>query len=75
MVSSSWAVKGRNFHLEIEIPVNTTARVYVPAAEKESVKEGGRQAVEVRGIKFLGMKNEYEVLAVGSGVYSFDSIR
>ncbi len=76
IVSSSWSVEGRNFfHLKVEIPANTTAKVYIPAEGKGMVKEGGKPMAEASGITFLRMENGYAVLAVGSGVYSFDSIR
>jgi alpha-L-rhamnosidase len=75
IVSSSWSVEGRHFHLKVEIPANTTAKVYIPAEGKGMVKEGGIPMAEAPGITFLRMENGYAVLAVGSGIYSFDSIR
>lgn len=39
-ISSSWRVDGKGFHLEIVIPPNTTATVWVPGSGKTEVGSG-----------------------------------
>ena len=73
-ISSSWTVKEKRFHFKIDIPVNTTAVVYVPATAKNTIKESGKPVADVRTIKFLRMEDGYAVFAVGSGSYVFDSV-
>jgi alpha-L-rhamnosidase len=65
---------GATFH--IEIPVNTTAKVYLPATSKEVVNESGAVADKSESIMFLGTeKNKavgnYVIYDVVSGVYDF----
>ena len=60
--------------MEVTIPPNTTATVYVPAKDAASVTESGKPAVNAIGVKFLRMENSAAVYAVGSGVYRFQSM-
>jgi alpha-L-rhamnosidase len=73
LIASDWRRNGADFDWHIAIPVNTTATVYVPAKNLEHVYEGGRSAINVRDIKFLGMENGYAVFNAGSGNYHFTS--
>ncbi|TNJ44997.1 family 78 glycoside hydrolase catalytic domain [Tamlana fucoidanivorans] len=73
----NWAKKDNNsatFH--IQIPANTTAKVYLPAMSKEVVKEGSDLADSSEGITYIGTeKNDavgnYVIYNVMSGVYDF----
>ncbi len=44
-------------HLNVTVPVNTTATVYVPASKKNKVTEGGKPAASVPGVKWLRNEN------------------
>jgi alpha-L-rhamnosidase len=59
--------------LNVTIPANTTAMIYVPAKSAESVTEGGMPAGQSKGVKFLRMENGRAVFAVASGEYTFNS--
>jgi len=66
--------KGATFH--IEIPVNTTAKVYLPAIDKADVKEGDILAENAEGITYLSSEKSaavgnYVIYSVTSGVYDF----
>ncbi len=66
--------KGATFH--IEIPINTTAKVYLPATSKEGIYESGVLAAKTEDISYVGMeKNKavgnYVIFNVPSGVYDF----
>ncbi|MDP2982997.1 MAG: alpha-L-rhamnosidase C-terminal domain-containing protein [Candidatus Latescibacter sp.] len=61
------------FTLEITIPANTTASVYVPADEGAAVTEGGQPAEKAPGVTFVKYEGEYAVYTVGSGIYRFVS--
>jgi alpha-L-rhamnosidase len=71
LIVSSWAVKEGTFALDVTIPANTTATVYVPAANAAAVRESGKPAAKALGVKFLRLEGGCAVLAVGSGVYHF----
>jgi len=70
-IATSWKNEGNTFSLDVVIPPNTTAAVYVPAKDAASVKESGVSASKAKGVQFLRMENGTAVFAVGSGSYSF----
>lgn len=73
LIKSYWERQGADFKLNITIPVNTTATVYIPAADASSVREGGQSAGLAEGVEFLRMEGDRAVYSVGSGTYSFSS--
>ncbi len=70
-IVSNWRRLADNFELEVEIPANTTATVYLPAAAPEKIRCGGRSLADAKGVQFLHMENGCAVLAVESGRYRF----
>ena len=70
-LSSRWEIKEGALSLEVVVPSNTTATVYVPAAKGAAVTEGGQPAAEAPGIKADGWENGAAVYSVGSGHYRF----
>jgi hypothetical protein len=59
--------------MDVEIPANTTATVFVPARDAASVTEGGRPADQAEGVRLLRVDGGAAVFAVGSGAYRFAS--
>ncbi len=72
-VGSIWKVDNNNLQLDVEIPANTTATLYIPAATATDVKEGNNQLSRVTGIKVSGNENGYVMVEVGSGKYHFSA--
>ncbi|MEK7995281.1 MAG: alpha-L-rhamnosidase C-terminal domain-containing protein, partial [Planctomycetota bacterium] len=72
-IVSDWRLSGGVFTLNVTIPANTTATVYVPSAGAESVTESGRPAGSAEGVGFLRMEGNEAVFAVASGDYRFAS--
>jgi alpha-L-rhamnosidase len=72
-IVSSWKRAGDKLTMEVAIPPNTTATVYVPAKAEKDVTESGKSIVKSKGIKFLRMENDAAVYEIGSGVYKFES--
>ncbi len=70
-LSSNWKVDSSNLKLDVEIPSNTTATIYIPASSADVVKEGNNMLSKVTGIKVSGKEDEYVVVEVGSGKYHF----
>ncbi len=70
-ISSDWKSDGGKFELTITIPANTTATVYVPAADRKEVSESGNELSKAKGVKFLRQDGDRVVLAVESGTYHF----
>jgi alpha-L-rhamnosidase len=71
-VSSHWKRDKGNLYLDIEIPANTKATVYIPAVAIERVKERNASLTSA-GIKVIEKENNYVVVEVGSGKYQFTS--
>lgn len=60
--------------LDVKIPANTSAFVYVPAGDPAGVTEGGKPAGEA-GVKFVRMEDGCAVFEAPAGQYSFTSAR
>ncbi len=69
-VSNSWKIEKENLLMDVEIPVNTTAIVFVPAENADAIKESGKVLSQV-DIKVKSIKDGYVVLELGSGAYHF----
>jgi alpha-L-rhamnosidase len=74
-IVSNWKSEGAKLTMQVTIPVNTTATVYVPAKDADSVSESGKPITQADGVKFLRMENAAAVVEVGSGSYQFQSAK
>jgi alpha-L-rhamnosidase len=59
--------------MEVTIPANTTATIYVPTKDVNTVTEAGQPVAQAKGVKFIGMKAGAAVYTVGAGTYQFSS--
>lgn len=73
MISTDWKVEDGKVGIDVTIPANTTATVYVPARDAADVTEGGKIMDKAVGVKFLKVENGSAVYSVGSGSYRFCS--
>jgi alpha-L-rhamnosidase len=70
-VSSGWKVENDKIIMDVEIPANTTATIYVPAKNEASVLESGNALSSSKEIQVAGSEDGYVELKVGSGKYHF----
>ena len=70
-VSSGWKIENDKLLMDIEIPANATATVYVPAANAGTITESGKEVSTLTDVKVSGTENGYVLLQVGSGKYHF----
>ena len=56
------------------MPVGTTATVYIPAKDADSVIESGMPASQTEGVKFVKMEDGSAMFAVESGKYAFQAV-
>ena len=70
-ISSEWRKQDGQLSLNVEIPFNTSALVYIPGDEGAEVKEGGVNLKQASGIEALGYREGAHILKVRSGRYSF----
>ena len=81
-IVSNWKLEAGKLTMEVTVPPNTTATIFVPAKDAAGVTESGGKIGEARapalsnveGVKFLRMENSVAVYAVGSGTYQFQSM-
>lgn len=72
-IVSDWKRNNDKFTLNLTIPANTTATVYVPAKSADAVTESDRPAALSDGVVLLWMENGRAVFAVEAGRYEFES--
>lgn len=68
----SWRKENGKFTMKINIPVGSTATVYVPASSITKLTESGKP-IDKKFIAFLRMENGYAIMRVVSGTYQFES--
>jgi len=70
-IVSDWRVENGTFTLNVVVPVNTTAAVYVPYEDAGRVTESGVPARQAQGVKLRGIEEGNAVFDIGSGQYKF----
>ncbi len=70
-LSNSWKVQDGQVTMDVEIPVNTSATVYIPATDAGAIKESGKSLSQVNGIKIKDTADGYIPVELGSGLYHF----
>jgi hypothetical protein len=70
-VAVAWRAEGGAFLLDVELPPNMSAEVWLPDADEGGVREGGAGLGAAPGVRFLRQDAGRAVLAIGSGRYAF----
>ncbi|MCF7956595.1 MAG: glycoside hydrolase family 78 protein [Phycisphaerae bacterium] len=70
-IVSNWRMSDGVLTMDVTIPVNSTATVYV---EGKNITEGGLPVAEADGVTFLHMEKNKTVFKVQSGKYEFKSV-
>jgi alpha-L-rhamnosidase len=73
LIRSEWRRHADAFELRVSIPGNTTATVYVPALNADSIRESGQPLAGAQGVRLLRKQGDRIVVAVESGDYRFTS--
>jgi len=72
-IKSDWSIQNGNLHLEVSIPVNTIANIYIPSDNPEHVREGTQVLSGAEGILEYVRDDKYLRITAGSGDYHFVS--
>jgi alpha-L-rhamnosidase len=72
-VNWSAASDASPFKVSVSVPANSSATVWIPSSDPRSVTEGGRQLSDDPGVRPLGTRSGYTMVAIGSGSYSFSA--
>lgn len=70
-IASDWKREGGRLTLNVTVPANTAATIYVPASTVNAVTESGRPADAAPGLHFLRVGDGSAVFEAGSGEYHF----
>ncbi len=70
-VSAGWKLQGQQFSLDVTVPPNTHASVFIPALNANAITESGNSLNAVADLKVKGMVNGYTEVEIGSGTYHF----
>jgi alpha-L-rhamnosidase len=69
-VSTYWKKSGKTLTIDITIPVNATAEVFIPASLK-NIKERGMPVTGDGAVQFKGTEKKESIFSLGSGSYQF----
>jgi alpha-L-rhamnosidase len=70
-IGTCWKKQGDKLMVEVTIPANTTATVFLPGSSSEKITESGKPLGSAEGVRVLRTEAGQVVLAVGSGNYKF----
>ncbi|QEM08870.1 family 78 glycoside hydrolase catalytic domain [Mucilaginibacter rubeus] len=70
-ISSSWAKGKGQFKLEVSIPANTTASIFMPVKNNAAIMVDGQNIKTRHDIKFIGYHDGKAEIKAGSGNYTF----
>jgi alpha-L-rhamnosidase len=73
IIKSSWRKEAGSITFDVTIPGNSTATVYIPSKNTNSITESNKKIGLAKAIKFLRTENRYSVYEVGSGTFHFKS--
>ena len=73
LIVSSWKKEKDAFRWKVEIPPNSTARIFLPAVKAESIRESGKLLSESKAVRLLKWEAGRAELLIGSGRYAFES--
>ena len=73
LITSDWRIDKDKFRLNIIIPVNTVAEIWIPIKNAKNISEGGKPIQQVSDVEFLRIEDGYSVFATGSGSYLFEA--
>ncbi len=73
LISTAWTNVGGTFNMNVVIPPNTTAQIYVPTTNAAAILESGRPAGSSPGVNYAGNSNGSAIFNVGYGNYQWSS--
>ncbi len=71
LIETEWRKTAANFELDVTVPANTTAIVYLPAMPGKRISEGNIEIDNLPEVTMVGFEKGRAVLKVVSGKYKF----
>ncbi len=72
-ISCDWKKTTGGLNIDVKVPANSSALVYVPAVAPTAVMEGGSPVSSAPGVEFMKMEDGAAVFRVGAGSYAFQT--
>jgi alpha-L-rhamnosidase len=70
-ISTEWKKEGSGFTLQVQVPANATALVYLPATKANSITESGKAITANKDLILVRYEKDRAVFSIGSGNYTF----
>lgn len=74
-IVSNWKRDGDTFTLQVSIPANTTAEIFLPSSPQSVITESGNPVETAAGVKKTGYKEGYTSFEIGAGDYTFKVLK
>ncbi|KAF0095990.1 MAG: alpha-L-rhamnosidase [Puniceicoccaceae bacterium 5H] len=70
-IRTRWQAKDGRYTLEVSIPANTTAEVWLPGDTVEDLTEGNTTLDAAEAVRIVGPANGYQIVEIPGGTYVF----
>jgi len=70
-----WRQSSKGFDLDVNIPANTRARIWLPVDSAQKVKENGITIDKSNDLKIYKVKSGFVICDTGSGKYNFTGLK
>jgi alpha-L-rhamnosidase len=70
-IESQWKLINGILKIDVAIPVNTKAKVYIPSILVDNIQEGNKPLKSNKEIIEIETENGYTIISTGSGRYSY----
>src|SRR5690606_29108430 len=70
-IACRWQRGDGELSVTVEIPANTSATLYLPSSEVESIRESGRPLSESMGVDLQHAEADTAIIKIESGTYEF----
>ncbi|WP_159063593.1 alpha-L-rhamnosidase C-terminal domain-containing protein [Parabacteroides bouchesdurhonensis] len=70
-IESNWKKEEGLFELQVTIPANTSAQIYLPSSKNATITENGHFINSSQDVKAIFYSDGYTLLEAGSGSYKF----
>jgi alpha-L-rhamnosidase len=71
LIKSEWHLSKDRYSLNVTVPANTQAKIWLPAKAAGQVTESGHPLAQAAGVRVLGAEDDGLALQVLAGTYSF----
>lgn len=72
-IECDWRIEQGQFYLQLTVPPNSTATVFLPVEENSIVFDNEQPITQSTDIKLIRVEDKYAVLDVNSGIYSLST--